>query len=130
MRHLLVHKYLYLSLAILWTLGIAFLCLASFNELPTIKISGADKYVHFILHFGFTGLWFLYLEKQSGVIKRALVKSASASFVYGIVIEIAQELFTTTRQADWHDVLANSSGAIAAVFIIISYHSYFKKNYN
>jgi VanZ family protein len=128
MQHLLAHKNLYLSVAILWTLGIAVACLVSFNDLPGIKIiGGTDKYVHFILHFGFTGLWFLHFRKESGNRRKTLIKVVTCSFLYGIAIEFAQESFTTTRHADIFDVIANTSGAIAAMFVINAYNAYFKK---
>ncbi len=43
------------------------------------------------------------------------------SFCYGILIEILQELFTTTRHADLKDVVANCTGAFLAfgVFVFI-----------
>jgi len=124
----LAHKNLYLSVAILWTLGIAIACLVSFNDLPGIKIiGGTDKYVHFILHFGFTGLWFLHFRKESGNRRKTLIKVVACSFLYGIAIEIAQESFTTTRHADIFDVIANTSGAIAAMLMINTYNAYFKK---
>jgi VanZ family protein len=40
------------------------------------------------------------------------------SVIYGIAIEIAQLLFTTTRSADVLDVVANMLGAIAGVSVI------------
>jgi VanZ family protein len=116
--NLLVRKYL-LSAAIGWTLLIAVMCLVSFGRLPSIGIGGADKYVHVVFHFGFFVLWFLYFSRQ-GHLDKVLVFVFLASLLYGIAIEIAQELFTATRHADLYDVMANTTGAfmgIAAVMI-------------
>jgi VanZ family protein len=42
-----------------------------------------------------------------------------ASFFYGVIIEVAQALFTMTRKADVVDVFANSVGTIAACFVAV-----------
>lgn len=131
-KNLLAHKYFYLLLAEIWTLSIAFLCLISFNTLPDFGVKSADKYVHFTFHFGFTILWVLYLiTKKSDtkqILKSVLIKVFIASLLYGIVIEIAQSLFTTTREGDVFDVLANTSGSITAVLLVLIYTSTFFKS--
>lgn len=112
------HNKLYLCLAILWTLFIAVLCLESSSDLPNlgISVSNIDKYVHFIFHFGFTVLWFLYWKTRNGV---SLFKIFTASLLYGVAIEVAQGVFTTTRTADVADVFANVCGSTAAVIAIV-----------
>ena len=47
-----------------------------------------------------------------------VTKTFFLSLSYGVLIEIAQQLFTKTRQADVLDVLANITGAILAVILI------------
>jgi len=116
-QHLLELKNLYLCLAIGWTLLIAILCLVSFNNLPTIGIGGADKYVHFIFHFVFTLLWFMYVKTRYP--NPSLSKIGLTSLGYGISLEIAQGLFTTTRSADIFDVMANATGAGIAIVVIL-----------
>ena len=106
-------KKTYLLLAGFWTIFIAVLCLVSFNQLPKPAISGIDKYVHITLHFVFTILWACYLKAKST--DRLFLKVLMASIVYGILIEVAQETFTTTRHADILDVLANTTGSVLAI---------------
>ncbi len=118
---------LYGIAAVAWTLLIAVLCLVSFKQLPSIGIGGADKYVHATFHFIFTGLWFLYFRKH-GPVYKVLWRVAIVSFLYGIIIEIAQELFTTTRHADIYDVAANTTGTFAAITIIMVYEACKKRN--
>lgn len=109
-----------LSLAIGWTFLILALCLVKFNDLPSLKVSGVDKYVHFTFHFTFTLLWGLYLGLRFGKIQRTrLVYIVLISLGYGILIEILQEAFTQTRHADVMDVLANLTGAITAFLVLI-----------
>ena len=131
MQNLLVRKYFYLWLAEFWTVLIAFLCLTSFKKLPSIGVKSADKYVHFTFYFVFTILWFLYFNNKpsnSNKSSKALVlKVFLASFFYGVFIEIAQSLFTTTRKGDLLDVIANTTGALGAVFILVLWGHYFTK---
>lgn len=124
----LVHKNIYLFLAVSWTMLVFFLCLLSVGSLPklSIKVSGVDKVVHFTFHFVFVLLWFLYLKNKK--IKPVLVKIFLASFSFGVLIEICQSIFTLTRQADVKDVLANATGAITAITILFLYHKFFKKD--
>ena len=110
------------SLAVGWTLIIAVLCLVKFTDLPSISVSGADKYVHFALHFVFTMLWGYYLWlKLNEIALPKIVFVVTSSLCYGILIEILQETLTKTRHADVFDVLANFSGALAALvtFVLI-----------
>lgn len=116
-KRLLEHKKGYFYLASLWTLFIAYLCLTDFNKLPTIKIGGLDKSVHFILHFFFTLLWYLYV-KSTLKIKWNIAFVVLLDVVYGSLIEVGQTLFTITRQGDVLDILANSVGTAAAVIVI------------
>ena len=125
MRHiknLLAHKHFYLWLAEFWTLLIAVLCLENSKKLPSIGIKSADKYVHFTFYFVFTILWFLYLIKKNNYIKntvsRVLIKVFLAAFLYGVLIEIAQTVFTVSRKGDVLDVLANTTGSVFAVILI------------
>jgi VanZ family protein len=116
----LVRNTIWLGLALLWTLTIAVLCLVTFGSLPHVKIPNADKFVHATLHFVFTVLWVACIgyryPGKSGFSVRLSVLIASA--LYGGAIEIAQGIFTTTRDPDWHDEAANITGALTAVLLL------------
>ncbi|MGL2965714.1 VanZ family protein [Flavobacterium sp. XGLA_31] len=113
------------ALAIGWTAVIAVLCLVKFGKLPTIPLSGADKYVHFTFHFIFTLLWghVLWLGQNSRSLK-IIAKVVAVSLVYGILIEFLQETCTLTRHADILDVLANLSGAVMAFLVFVFLKKY------
>lgn len=119
----MVLKNIYLSASLIWTSSILVLCLEPFNDLPEVGVKNADKYVHFTFHFVFVILWTLYFNFK---IADKLVKFAKAivivSFLFGILIELAQQFFTTTRKADILDVCANTTGAITALIIILVYN--------
>jgi VanZ family protein len=57
--------------------------------------------------------------------KVLVLKVFLASFFYGVLIEIAQSLFTTTRKGDVLDVIANTTGALGAVSILVLWGHYF-----
>lgn len=62
-------------------------------------------------------LWFSYLKKKLNSLNnfKPLVLAFVFSFVFGISIEVMQEILTTTRSADTYDILSNVSGSLLAV---------------
>jgi glycopeptide antibiotics resistance protein len=121
-----VLKQVFFWLAIFWTGIVTFLCLVQLNNVPFRSVSNLDKLVHTFFHFVFTMLWFLFFKKQLNSLdsSKPLGISFLLSFVFGISIEILQELFTTTRHADVFDVLANLFGAILATLAIVFLNKY------
>jgi len=117
-----VRKQIFLFSAIFWTGVILFLSLENAKNIPAINIPYLDKVIHSGFHFVFTILWFLYLKKKFISVNKVqlLFFTIIASFVLGIAIELMQQYFTTTRNADVFDILANLFGAfLAAVSIIL-----------
>ncbi|AOW09168.1 VanZ family protein [Flavobacterium gilvum] len=111
-------KYFLLSIALLWTGIVSYLCLVNSNEIPVITIPNLDKCIHTFFHLVFTFVWFLFFCKhlRYDSIAKPLIFSAGLSFAFGITIEILQSLLTTTRSADVLDVVANLIGTTLAVF--------------
>lgn len=94
----------------------------SFNNLPNLGIINTDKYVHFIFHFIFVNLWFLYFNYKNSENRIKFGKILFiVSFLFGILIELAQQTFTINRKADIFDVIANTTGAFFALIIIFMY---------
>ncbi len=120
-KNLLVPKQIYFLAALLWAGVIAFFCLIQLNNVPLGEVSNLDKLVHVFFHFVLTILCFLFVQKYTNAINslKPILISLLFSVFFGIGIEIVQELFTTTRHADVFDVLANLSGAILGVAVII-----------
>ena len=121
-----MRKKIFLYLAIFWTGLILYLCLKNANEIKQIEIPNFDKIIHFVFHFVFTTLWFLYLKKKfnSSNNINLLVITLIISLVFGIAIELMQQYFTATRTADVFDVLANLFGAFLAVITILLLNKY------
>jgi VanZ family protein len=117
-----VPKYIRFLIALFWAGVVAYFCLIKSSELPVVNIPNVDKCIHAFFHFVFTFVWFLFFRKQLKFkyFLRPLLFSLLFSFVFGICIEILQELFTTSRHADVSDVLANLTGAILAVLFVLT----------
>ena len=101
----------FLVFAIIWTAGITWLSLGSFENVPNVSISipGKDKTVHFFFYFFFV----IFLAKGLNArTKNQQLIIVLVAIIYGIIIEVFQDVFTLTRTADFFDVIANSIGAI------------------
>jgi VanZ family protein len=64
-------------------------------------------------------LWYFFfrLNSKGNTIKVRLAVFVFG-FVFGLVIEACQELFTEDRSADLYDVLANTSGSLGAILVL------------
>lgn len=103
--------------AVAWTFFILLLCFKNQNDIPDINIEHLDKVVHFIFHFGFTLLWFLYFKNvfQKSSFKPIAISLWFLSLLFGLIIEFLQQQITDNRSADSFDVLFNAIGASVAV---------------
>lgn len=122
-----MHRQLVLGLAVLYTIGIGVLSLISFNEFQQVRIANIDKLVHAGFHFIFTLIWYWYFVK-SAVLKSRLqirVRVVLMSVLYGVLIEALQHLLTTTRQADYLDLVANVVGACIALICVLIFEKVF-----
>lgn len=114
-------KHVFLYSALFWSGTILFLCLMKSSDIPQINMPNLDKVIHVFFHFVFTVLWFLFFKKKlnSSNSFRSLAISFVFSFFFGIVIEMMQQFFTTTREGDILDIVANLFGAALAVIAIV-----------
>lgn len=80
-----------------------------------------DKVVHFTFYFVLVILGVKAIKKIFKTeleFKNYLWYSVLFAIVYGIVIEFLQYGFTENRHGDILDVLANSVGALAGMFVV------------
>lgn len=103
--------------ALLWTAFIVFMCLKRPSGEEIFYFPNADKVVHFTFYLGFVILWYRYLVFRNSILLNNKIVLVLLSILFGIMIEFAQKYLTTTRQADIIDVLANSSGSVAGIFM-------------
>jgi VanZ family protein len=113
-----LNKNTYLWLALLWTCIITVLSLVTIGNVGTsIPIPNKDKYVHFTFYFVFVVVWSLF-AKQTKITKKIQWIVLSSAIGYGVLMEVCQGVFTTTRTPDIMDVLANIIGALSGLLFI------------
>ncbi|MEO0038387.1 MAG: hypothetical protein RIQ59_1598 [Bacteroidota bacterium] len=83
----------------------------------SINVDFKDKYVHFLFYFVFVIVWFLFLDRTKYA-KSVKLLALILAITFGVLMEICQGLFTTTRTPDVYDVLANSIGAFTGIIIL------------
>ncbi|WP_130733518.1 VanZ family protein [Flavobacterium sp. J27] len=106
----------FLYLAIVWTLVVAYLCLMSMQQSEVlVKVPYKDKIVHFTFYFLLFFLWKKGL-KVKGL--KSQIKIVLVLVMYGIILEVFQEIFTSDRQGDVFDALANTLGAVTSLIFL------------
>lgn len=115
MQRLLERKYFYF--AVFWTLFITYMSLVTIEKVNTsiINIPNKDKIVHFVFYFIFVFSWIKVFNSDKNKINLKIVVIA---VLYGIIIEVLQSVFTTNRQADIFDAIANALGALTAFLFL------------
>ena len=106
--------------ALVYTLCLTVASLWRFIAFNPIPIRHGDKYAHSVAYLGFGLIWFgyFYFSGRYGFAK-GLTMSALGGVVYGLLMEVAQGLFTDYRMPEFLDVLANSFGIVLAVMMIL-----------
>ncbi len=125
MQHLLAHKKTLLFLAFFWSILVAFFCLRSATELPSF-VMPFDKIGHLTFHFGMVFFWFFGIRARQKSTNFSIVMAVVISALFGILMEICQAVFTTTRTADVKDVFANLIGSGIGVVVVMGFRKIFK----
>lgn len=111
----------FLILAILWTLIVVILSLASFSSMPkaAVKVPYVDKFVHFTFYAVFVYLWakllFYNMQTRFAIYLKYIVLIA---IILGGTLEGLQQICTTYRNMDFYDALANTLGAFFGAYIV------------
>jgi len=106
-------------MTIVYSIALAIICLVSFSNLPKVNVSNADKIFHTTTYVMLACLWyhtFFFHFKNSQ--SKSIIKSVFLAIVFGMIIEVLQGVFTTTRHADIMDVIANTIGVLMFVVFI------------
>ena len=85
--------------------------------------------LHSGAYFVMTFLWLFYflIKKPDNYdFKKGFVKISALIIVFGMLIEVLQGVFTSYREPDWADVLANTIGVVLALVIFIVFLNYMK----
>ena len=97
-----------------WMVLVTLLSLFSFSEdsFTQLNIPFLDKIAHFVFYFGAVILGCLALREmvtKKLQLRKAIGYNLGFAMVYGIIIEVLQEKYTTFRDGNVYDVMANLS---------------------
>jgi VanZ family protein len=101
-----------------WTIALLWLSLTPDPPGPTEGFLGWDKLHHAVAYALLTVLSGRFLAALRPVVRRPWLLAATYAFVFGVLMEIAQGLFTTVRQPDVRDAAADLVGAFAVCLIV------------
>ena len=123
----------YYTPAILWIILIMVLCTLPGNDIPSNSFFEKvhfDKIVHFCLFGGIVLLLSLAIYRQKKYISPAtLVILVIMAASYGLAIEFIQKYWAVGRSFDMYDVIADSLGAIAGVWMFkVTRRLFFSRN--
>ncbi|MGC1205373.1 MAG: VanZ family protein [Flavobacteriaceae bacterium] len=109
-----------LLLVIIYTILLTFVSLIKPENIPNIEVSYSDKIFHFLAYCLLTFFWFCAFFYHFNFKKsKSIIFAAIVSIVFGIIIEVLQDKLTTYRTLDILDVVANTSGVILAVLVLV-----------
>ncbi len=112
-----MHKKFAMALALGYTLFLTILSLITVNKMPKLGSSFDDKIYHFGAYMVMTLVWYNFLTRTNS--KYIIALTALISIVYGIIVEVTQGAFTSSRTEDYSDVLANSLGVFFGIMLIL-----------
>ena len=124
----MLRKYFFRIALVSWMVFVTFSSLFSFSNVstPSFTFPHIDKVVHFTFYFVAVVLGVLAIRENFKT-PITLVKAISimiiVAIVYGIFMEVLQSVYTSDRQGDVLDGLANSLGAITGGVILKIYFS-------
>ena len=101
------HRTAWLAAVAVLVAGIATGSLAPATTVTSIGVW--DKLQHASAYFVLTAMLVGIVER------RAYPLAGVGALLFGGLIEVAQGTLTTTRVMDWHDLVANSTGIVAAL---------------
>ena len=101
-----------ICVAMIWTLSL----LPFFPETPLDNVAFIDKWVHFLMYGGTCMvIWVEYVMKhKSPDFEKLFFWAWLVPVIMGGVLELMQAYCTTTRNGDWLDFAANSTGVTLA----------------
>jgi len=111
------HKYIVYALFTFITLCTLFITLTPTRGFPEVSLLEYDKLGHFLMFFGWTFMLGFSLIIRNNKLA-PLFRIFIAGVIFGISIEIAQELLPFGRNASFWDVVADTAGSFVAVMLL------------
>ena len=100
--------------AVVWTLGILLTTLLPGSHVPRLAFElSADKFIHWLLFFGYTWLWIGALRGTPRAFLLAFISGA----MLGVMTEVLQGSLDIQRSFDWMDALADLIGVGSGIVI-------------
>jgi VanZ family protein len=96
-----------------------YLSLASsdtFDKVPLYNIPFLDKIVHFGMYLGLMSA-IIFENRKTLRNPTSLFLLAIIPFSYGILMEILQEILTSTRSGSFYDIVFNTFGILVSLII-------------
>ena len=113
-----------LVVCILYSVFISILFLLPTKEIPKLfdTFIPIDKLVHVVIFLVLTFLWLFYVNSVLNDIKPiVLFFILAVCLFYGILIEVTQELYVSSRGADVLDVIADLLGSSLGLLFFRNY---------
>ena len=83
-----------------------------------LDIPHLDKLIHFVMFSGLSFLFLSYWNKRKKIVNRKIKMTVIISFsIFGVLIEVVQEVFISGRYFDVWDIVANVIGVIVGVIL-------------
>jgi VanZ family protein len=101
-----------------WTAIVVFLSLIksdNFGSLSYFNFQGKDKVLHAVSYCMLSFLWSVYVKNKYSNTYSFIIFTCCTSF--GILMEFFQDRWTSTREFDNYDILANTIGVILGIML-------------
>lgn len=118
LNYFMSHQKFTLILAIAWTGFILFACFLPGDDVPKVDLFEVDKLVHIGLFGACSFLWGLSFKNYGNLI-RFWIWLLGACIGLGILVELIQSTsWVQGRTGDYHDVLADTLGALLGIWLV------------
>ena len=84
------------------------------TQLRSLELLEWDKAVHCLLYFFFIIFWGLKLKNKKNHSRALLI----LTIIFGLLLEVFQEILPFGRIFEWGDFVANTAGALIGFFIL------------
>ena len=88
---------------------------------PPIEIPHMDKLVHFVFYSTAMVLGSLFVWEKFRhhiTLGRTFLLAFAGLLLYGMLIEVLQEVLRMQRSGEWWDILANTAGLVAGLLFL------------
>lgn len=111
----------YFFIALIYTIVLLYFSLGDISGvLPDTNIKFQDKILHFLAYLVLSVLWGYYTILLKT--KNAIIYSFLATLIFGVILELVQEVVNPLRDYDILDLLANCIGIMFGTVVVIWYN--------